>query len=96
MEKSVSNLPLMSCPFCGQDYASSAKFVIEGEKGQELVHVTCLGCGKAMVMTIERTPTRLRSVGVMTDCNARDYKRFSRSHSVTLDDVLRVHQGLRK
>lgn len=86
----------MSCPFCGRAYSAASRFVVSEENEDELIHVTCLGCRKSMVMAIERTETRLRSVGVMTDCNARDYKRFSHGHRVTMDDVLRVHQGLRR
>lgn len=96
METSSSALPLHACPFCGHDYASAARVIITESKQGDVVHVTCLSCRKAMAMSIERTPTRVRSVGVMTDCNANDYKHFLRAHKITLDDVLRVHQGLRK
>lgn len=95
MDTSASGLPLISCPFCGNDYQAAARVIIDEGKKEELVHVTCIACRKAMVMAIERTATRLRSVGVLTDCNAKDYEHFSHGHRVTLDDVLRVHQGLR-
>ncbi len=96
MENPASGLPLLSCPFCGAEYATAARVTIRDAQREALVHVTCAGCRKAMVMAIERTETRLRSVGVMTDCSANDYRRFSHGHRVSLDDVLRVHEGLRR
>lgn len=88
-------LPLLACPLCGAEYTPAARVVIEKGEHSEMLHLTCLSCRKAFVLMVERTPARLRSVGLMTDCSAGDYARFSKAEKVTLDDVLRVHEGLR-
>lgn len=95
MEFMESGLPLMACPFCGSSYAGAARSVVEKRGNEEVVHVTCLTCRKAMVLAIERTQTRLKSAGIITDCSARDYQRFSKAARVTLDDVIHVHQMLK-
>lgn len=89
-------LPLWSCPLCGTPYTAAARVVIEKGEHEELAHLTCLSCKKAFVLSVERSPARLRSVGLMTDCSALDFQHFHKAHRVTLDDVLRVHEGLRK
>lgn len=70
--------------------------MIEEGKAHEVVHVTCLDCGRALVLATVRSATRVRSVGVLTDCNARDYARFCKGHRVTIDDVLAVHERLQR
>lgn len=89
-------LPLPSCPLCGSLYDPEGKVVIEKGERQELLHLTCVVCKKAFVLSVERSQARLRSVGLLTDCSAPDYKRFHRSGRVSLDDVLVIHEGLRK
>lgn len=69
---------------------------VEKADKTELIHLSCESCKKAFVLSIERSPSRLRSVGLLTDCSADDYTRFHKAHKVTLDDVLRVHEELRK
>lgn len=88
-------LPLLACPLCAAEYTPAARTVIEKRAQGETLHLTCPSCQKAFVLAVERTPGRLKSVGLMTDCSAADYALFHRAGRVTLDDVLRVHEGLR-
>lgn len=94
MDHFESGLPLVACPFCGHSYGGATKVLVDKKGKEETVHVTCIHCRRAMVLAIERTPTRLRSAGILTDCSARDFERFSHGQKVTLDDVLKVHQHL--
>lgn len=96
MQQEESGLPLMVCPFCGSSYVGAPRSIVERRGNAETVHVTCVTCRKAMVLAIERTPTRLKSAGIITDCSARDYERFYATGKVTLDDVIRVHQVLQR
>lgn len=96
MDHADTSLPLVACPFCGHAYGNAAKVFIDKRGNEETVHSTCVHCLRAMALVIERTPTRLRSAGVLTDCSAGDFRRFFRGQKVTLDDVLRVHQVLQK
>lgn len=96
MEIFAQGLPVPNCPFCGVTYAAESKTVIEKGAHDEVLHVTCLGCARALVLAVARSAARVRSVGVLTDCNAQDYVRFRKGHRVTLDDVLAVHERLQK
>lgn len=96
MEIFAQGLPIPNCPFCGVAFAAAGQTQIEHVKGEEVVHVTCLSCARSLVLAIARTKSRVRSVGVLTDCNARDYARFRNGHRVSLNDVLAVHEGLQR
>lgn len=89
-------LPLLACPLCAAEYTPSTRVVIEKAEHRETLHLTCIACKKSFVLRVERTPARLKSVGLMTDCSAEDYALFHRANKVTLDDVLRVHEGLQR
>lgn len=89
-------MPLFSCPLCGTAYTPAARVVVEERGREETLHLTCRACEKAFVISVERSSARLRSVGLMTDCSAPDYQRFHKAQKVSMDDVLRVHEGLRK
>lgn len=96
MEIFAQGLPVPNCPFCGAVYDAASKTVIEEGAHDEVLHVTCLRCARSLVLAVARSAARVRSVGVLTDCNAHDYARFRKGHRVTLDDVLAVHEHLQK
>lgn len=96
MEIFAQGLPVPNCPFCGEVYEAASKTVIEASAKDEVLHVTCLCCGRSLVLAIARSAAKVRSVGMLTDCNAHDYARFRKEHRVTLDDVLAVHERLQK
>jgi hypothetical protein len=89
-------IPMPDCPFCGVFYGASPRVIIDEDKFGEMVHITCLACHRAMAMQVERNVHCVKSIGLFTDCNARDYKHFLHSKRVTLDDVLAVHEGLHR
>ncbi len=87
-------VPMPDCPFCGVAYGAAPRVIVDEGSYGEMVHVTCLACGRALAMRVERSPQAVRSVGLLTDCNAEDYRHFWQAERVSLDDVLRVHEGL--
>lgn len=89
-----AQIPMPDCPFCGVVYGASPRVIVDEGSYGEMVHITCLACHRALAMQVERSTHCVRSVGLLTDCNAEDYRHFMHSKRVTLDDVLAVHQGL--
>ena len=96
MDLFAQALPIPNCPFCGVAYDAAGKVVIEESKVDDVMHMTCISCARSLVLAVSRSAARVRSVGVLTDCNAHDYARFRKGHRVTLDDVLAVHERLQK
>ncbi len=97
MDLFMDGLPMPNCLFCGALYGMAARERIGGEKmeGEELLHVTCGECDRFLVLSTVHTPTKMLSVGMITDCNAADYAKFHARKKVCIDDVIRVHERLR-
>lgn len=96
MDLFMDGLPLPNCPFCGASYKAATRESIEGGEGdEELVHVTCAECSRALVVSTVRTEATMQSIGMITDCSAADYARFHFARKVCIDDVIRVHERLR-
>jgi hypothetical protein len=49
-----------------------------------------------MLFAVERREEHVACVGIFTDCDATDAKRFMEKPKISLDDVLRVHEILAK
>lgn len=58
------------------------------------MHATCFGCRRAMLFAIEHRDNHVACIGVFTDCDAVDAKRFLGKPGISLDDVLRAHELL--
>lgn len=61
---------------------------------RDVVHATCFGCKRAMLFAIERREGQIACMGLFTDCDATDAKRFLEKSRISLDDVLRAHELL--
>ncbi len=86
--------PISKCPFCSLPYDGERVRRLSQSKGAEILHASCFGCRRAMLFAVERRDEHVACVGVFTDCDATDAKRFMEKPKITLDDVLRVHELL--
>ncbi len=66
-----------------------------GEDGDtHLLHVRCRRCANAMLALVLVTKAGVSSVGLVTDLSFDDVVKFQSGGSVSIDDVMTVHQGL--
>ena len=86
--------PISRCPFCSIPYDPERVQTISHMNQRDVVHATCLSCQRAMVFAIERREEHVACVGLFTDCDADDARRFLERPKISLDDVLRVHELL--
>lgn len=95
MESFSPALPMPNCPFCGVPYGRDAKTVIAARGEVETLHLCCTECLRSLAVSCIRTVSKVRSIGLLTDCNSSDYARFFRGRRVSIDDVITVHERLR-
>lgn len=86
--------PLSRCPFCAVAYESGCLQSLLVKNIREIVHAFCPHCHRAMLFAIERRPERMSCIGLFTDCDAEDARRFLKKPKISLDDVLRIHELL--
>lgn len=82
------------CPLCQSEFRPVESKLL-GERGEKhLVHVRCGKCRNALLALVLVSKAGVSSVGLLTDLTHDDVIKFQQSLSVSLDDVLAVHQGL--
>lgn len=86
--------PLSKCPFCSVPYDGERVRKLSQHKGSELLHASCFGCRRAMMFVVERREGHVACVGIFTDCDVADAKKFLEKPKISLDDVLRAHELL--
>ena len=86
--------PISRCPFCSIPYDAERVRTLTHADHRDIVHASCFGCQRAMLFAIERREEHVACVGLFTDCDAADARRFLEKPKISLDDVLRVHELL--
>ena len=92
------NLKFMSyCPFCNAEKKAMETEVLTETGETHLLHLRCGNCQNAVLALILNSPAGLTSLGIITDLSASDVIRMRlNSERVTSDDVLELHQGLKR
>ena len=86
---------LAHCPLCQAVYADSHVRLL-GEKGtSRLFHCSCSKCGHALMAVIVESSGAISSVGLVTDLEIQDAVRFRDAQSITADECVAMHRGLR-
>lgn len=86
--------PISRCPFCSLAYEKECVAPLSRADHREVIHASCFGCHRAMLFAIERREEHVSCVGVFTDCDQVDARRFLEKPKISLDDVLRAHEIL--
>ena len=85
---------LTQCPLCQSAYAENGIRLV-GEQGvTRLFHCSCEQCGRAMLAVVLEASGVVSSVGVVTDLEAADAKRFHDAPAISVDECLRFHVQL--
>lgn len=85
---------LTQCPLCQAAY-DEAGIRLVGEQGAtKLFHCSCQTCGRAMLAVVLEASGVVSSVGVVTDLEAADAKRFHDAKPISVDECLRFHVQL--
>lgn len=100
---SFPNLPggegirlITSCPLCSTHYNFLEAKVLEARGDSHLLYLQCAKCFAAIVVLILMGELGMSSIGLVTDLTSDDVLRFKASESLTSDDILSLHNTLRR
>jgi len=84
------------CPVCGKTYDVTKAKLLAQNGGANLVHIICKNCSSAFMAFILTMGNGLSSVGMITDLNFEDVKRLYKTEPLTLDELITVHELIKK
>lgn len=84
------------CPVCKGEYGANEANILEQKEEANLVHITCPHCHNSVVAVIVVTSFGLSSIGMVTDLHPQDVVRLRKKGKVTEDEVLGLHEHLKK
>jgi hypothetical protein len=82
---------IASCPACQTSFEFLTTQVVETYSEAQLVHITCSKCRHALLAVIASLPDSTQTVGLVTDLTYEDVLRFSQAESISIKDVMDVH-----
>jgi hypothetical protein len=91
---------ILHCPVCSNKYNAEQTSIIESkdpekyENSSLLVHTECERCKSSVVFSIALDGPEVFSVGMVTDLNSTDAKRFRDADSISLNEVIDFHEFL--
>ncbi len=91
---------ILHCPVCSNKYNAEQTSIIESKEAEKydnssiLVHTECERCKSSVVFSISLDGPEIFSVGMVTDLNSTDAKKFRDGGFVTLDEVIEFHEFL--
>jgi hypothetical protein len=86
---------LTRCPICSNQYSGKEVTILEESEKQSTFHLSCSGCGVALMVFISTGQFGIVSVGMITDLNTNEAKNFYKTESITADQVIEVHEYLK-
>jgi len=84
------------CPVCNEKYDSNHAEVFDEREAANLVHITCHKCQSNFIAMTVSMAHGSSSVGVVTDLNFKDAKKFYQASPITVDEVIAGYQFLKK
>lgn len=85
---------LTQCPLCQSAYEEAGIRLVGEQGATRLFHCSCQTCGRAMLAVVLEASGVVSSVGVVTDLEAADAKRFHDAPAISVDECLRFHVQL--
>jgi hypothetical protein len=87
---------ISSCPLC-QNSNQDIKTRMLGQGCEtRLLHLNCNKCGSSLLALVLLSQGAVSSVGMITDLSFEDVHRFRDLDQIDIDDVLGMHQQLKK
>lgn len=102
--KKVLNLLgfILRCPVCGYRNNLETMKVVESDQndasgeGRILIHSDCQQCKGSVMFSIGINGTEVVSAAAVTDLTLSDSHKFRETDPISTEDVLAMHQGIRK
>jgi ribosomal protein S27E len=86
----------VKCSVCNQDFKQENLMVLEENQQQSIFHALCPNCKTATMIFLSSTHSGLVSLGMATDLNQEEAKKFFGQEAVNVDEVIDVHSLLFK
>jgi len=91
---------VLKCPVCGYKYNLERTKIIDTKQEEDyanlLVHSDCGQCKSSVVFSIAIHGPDVFSIGMITDLTSSDTKKFSEVNPISPDEVLKIHEFVRK
>ena len=84
----------VKCSICSQDFRQENLITLEENQRQSIFHAFCPNCKMATMIFLSSTPSGLVSLGMATDLNQEEAKKFFGQEAVNADEVIDVHSLL--
>lgn len=86
---------MLPCAKCNLLFSDAQAKVVHRSKKREILHVVCIACKSATLLSVVKMGPGMQVVGIQTDCDYEDTKQWLKAEAVSVEDVLNVHQALK-
>lgn len=93
---------ILRCPICEFKYNLQNIKVLETQQDEFMdearivIHSDCEKCKSSVMFNIDINGPEIFSVGMITDLNSKDSAKFSKYTPINTNDVIKIHQSLKK
>ncbi len=87
---------LIHCPVCNKEYRPAKMLLLNQEEKRTTLHITCEACHTSSLVYVSLSPVGVVSMGVLTDLEQSEAKRFFQTAPLSSEDVLGVHRMLKE
>jgi hypothetical protein len=84
----------VKCSVCSHDFQQEKLVVLEENQQQSIFHALCPNCQTATLIFLSSTHSGLVSLGMATDLNQEEAKKFFGQEALNVDEVIDVHSYL--
>jgi len=81
----------IKCSICSHDFSQENLIVLEENQQQSIFHASCPNCKTATMIFLSSTHSGLISLGMATDLDQEEAKKFFGQEAVNVDEVIDVH-----
>lgn len=91
---------ILHCPVCNNKYNAEQTSILESKDVEKydnsslLVHTDCERCKSSVVFSISLDGPEIFSVGMVTDLNSADARRFREAGHISVNEVIDFHEFL--
>jgi hypothetical protein len=86
----------IKCSTCSYDFRQENLIVLEENQQQSIFHASCPNCKTATMIFLSSTYSGLISLGMATDLDQEEAKKFFGQEAVNADEIIDVHSLLFK
>ncbi len=87
---------LTACPLCQAEYKPAQARILGEGRDRHFLHIQCGQCGNSILVLLSSGAGGMYSVGMVTDLTGDDALRFKDSFVISADDVIGIHEILKK